>query len=444
MIEPTPYQDRLLKVPETFNICAAGGRGGGKTVGCVQFMSLSHIERWQEKARVLILRESLPGLREIEDDLDLLFRIAYGNAVRGNRQEHIWRMPNGAIVEAGYLDAASDFHRYAGKNYSLIIVEEAGQARTFKWIDMMQSCLRVPGVPCRMVLLANPAGRSHATIHSRYIAGHAPWVKFEIAGEKWIWCPSTWRDNKHLPADYRSKLAASCGKDKELLKAWESGDWNVLRGAYFGDVLDEKHQAIDAPGFSLPDDRIYSFLAADWGSSAPAVAFACARLLAPVGKYPRGSLILLDEVSSADPDDLSVGLRWSPGRFADAMRAMADRNRVDRGGVLDDAKGLGADETLIRFMNSVGLYFRKPMKSRVQGWQMLRELMTNAKEQNGRPGIWISTKCTGFWATAPSCPRDSNHPEDLDTSAIDHFLDAARYAATDIPQFAVMSHHCRF
>jgi hypothetical protein len=65
----------------------------------------------------------------------------------------------------------------------------------------------------------------------------------------------------------------------------------------------------------------------------------------------------------------------------------------------------------------------------VQGWATLRELMTNSHERNGKPGFWATSRCAGFWSTAPSVPRDERNPEDVDTRSVDHWLDAARYAA---------------
>ena len=61
---------------------------------------------------------------------------------------------------------------------------------------------------------------------------------------------------------------------------------------------------------------------------------------------------------------------------------------------------------------------------------MLRELLTNAKERNGRPGLWVSDRCTNWWATVPTLPRDPHNAEDVDTRAVDHAGDASRYAAT--------------
>ncbi len=447
----TAFQTRVLGVPETYNLALLGGRGGGKTVTELMLV-LRHCEQYADKARPLLVRETLAALREITDELDRLLNQVYPRGVRANRQEHIWRLPNGAIVECGHLASPDDFNRYQGRSFSLLLGDEAGQFKTLRYFYLLRSNLRLGQVPCRTVIAANPGGRLHAVLQQKY-AAHPPWHPFQSDdGEMWVHAPSTLKDNPHLPPDYENKLRAAVGRDKELLKAWIDGDWTIARGAYFAGCLDPSRQMLPitdrkakglieaVPQLWLPRQSAETFVSADWGQTAPAVAFACARLNQPVGSYPRGSLILMDETHSADPEDWSVGLGWSPGRFAEAIGAMADRMKVKRQGVLDDARGLGADETLIKFMRTQKLYFNKPTKSRVQGWATMRELMTNSYERNGKPGMWVSERCRGFWETVPLVPRDPLHPEDLDTSAIDHWADAARYAATRISRVVTLSH----
>lgn len=452
-MKPTPFQERVLEVPEEYNLALLGGRGGGKTISII-LLVVRHVAQHGSRARPLIIRETLASLRELEDEMDRLLARAFPGT-RSNRQEHQWKIPGGAIVETGYLAEPADFDRYQGKSYSLIVGEEAGNYRTLKWIDMLRGNLRVSGIPCRFVLSANPGGRQHTQIQQRH-ASKVPWVPYEDAfGERWVHAPSLYKDNPHLPADYRTKLRAATGSDKELLRAWESGDWNISRGAFFAGRIDESKQKLSSSGLpeDLHDGRKFivpelalpwrgaeTFVSADWGQSRPAVAFACARLLQPAHPYPRGSLILLDEVSSADPDDLAVGLNWSPGKFADSINEMCKRTRCAREGVIDDARGLAPDQTLIGLMSGHQLEFRKPAKGRSEGWAALGELMFNSYEKNGRPGLWVSERCTGFWTTLPVLPRDPLRPEDVDSAAVDHWADAARYAATRETRIARISH----
>jgi len=159
------------------------------------------------------------------------------------------------------------------------------------------------------------------------------------------------------------------------------------------------------------------------------------RLLAPVGRYPRNSLFLLDEVSSASREDLSIGLGWSPGRLADDINAMCDRWNVrNRHGVIDDARGLSPDETLIKTMQRYGLHFMRPTKGRAENVAAMRELLFNSQQGNQRPGMWVSAKCGDWWETVPLLPRDPNRPEVPNTAANDHAYDASSYAVSHEPR----------
>jgi hypothetical protein len=62
----------------------------------------------------------------------------------------------------------------------------------------------------------------------------------------------------------------------------------------------------------------------------------------------------------------------------------------------------------------------------------MREMLHNAKERNGRPGMWISARCRYFWQTVPFIERDPHRPEDVLTSGPDHAADAARYAVMHV------------
>jgi hypothetical protein len=188
------------------------------------------------------------------------------------------------------------------------------------------------------------------------------------------------------------------------------------------------------PGFNIHDPACHLFLSGDWGVSSPSVVYLCARLLAPLGKYPRNSLLLLSEVHSADPYDMSVGLQWSPSYLADHVNEMCDEFGVrNRQGVLDNARGLG-DDTVHSIMAKYGLQFVTPVKGIVANLSAMRELLFNSLKANGRPGMWISNRCPGFWETVPVLPRDNLRPEIPDTKSNDHWFDAAAYAVSHQPR----------
>lgn len=449
---PTEWQEkRLILAPENINLAVFGGRGAGRTTGAM-FCAVKHCELHGYGARVLFIRQIMKSMRELEDLFQLMLSSAYGKSFRVNRQEHVFTFPNGATVEFAPLNDTEDMSKVQGRNFSLVIADEFGNFSPMQmnFVDQLRASLRAGLIPTRYILLANPGGRGHGAIKAKFIDKlKVPYVTGILDdGLEWVWCAANYTDNPNNPEDYDKALYAAAHKDKELYRAWTRGDWNIARGAMFADCIDERYHLLEPTSVKLEEaigwrpgsghhPSIASFTATDWGQSSPSVSFACNRILAPIGPFPRGSLLLLDEVSSADPEDYSAGLNWSIGRLADAMGDMCERNHCYKTGVIDDARGLAPDDTLIKGMQKYQFNLKRPMKNRRSGWAALRELLTNtitnAQKNEHKPALWISQKCKGWWDTVPLMPRDPLHPEDVDTKSIDHWGDTSRYAAVYEP-----------
>lgn len=426
-IKPTAWQASVLSVPETFNLLLAGGRGGGKSYGAVLDL-LRHVEKYGAQARPLVIRESHKSLEEIADTLDTILNHAYRGGVRHNRADHILRLPNGAKIELGILAEPKHYKQYQGRSFTYLLIEEAGEIVNNKWIDLLRSNLRAPdGIPLREVRTANPGGVSHAHIHQNFIAKAPAWQPYKLDGETWVNCPSVYTDNPHLDGGaYERRLRAACGGDEELLRAWLTGDWNIARGAFFAGSLDETtHMLPDNFAPKLwPQWRPY--LAGDWGSAAPAVVYVVGRCPGDVQGIAKDSVVLIDEIATHEADDLNAGLRWPPGKLAEAIQELCGKWGFRPRGVMDDAVGI-EDNLLEFFRNDYDIHLQKPEKGRITGWAKMRQAMTNARERNGAPGFFASARCRYFWRTVPFLPRDPNRPEDVLTTAPDHAADAARY-----------------
>lgn len=444
---PTDWQLEVGGVPDDMNLALFGGRGAGRTTAAL-FAAGSHVEVYGPRAHVLFVRQTLRSLREVEDNFQMILTVGFPG-LRYNRQDHEFRFPNGATVEFAPINDTEDMAKLQGRSFSLIIADEYGNfnPQQMRFVDQLRANLRSGnardgGAPTRMILLANPGGRGHASIKTRFIDKMFSGIPSTLDdGMEWVMMPANYSRNPHNPDNYLTNLEAASHKDKELFRAWVEGAWNIARGAMFADVIDEEYHKLrfeDLPW--APNEETgkvngkgtASYIAADWGQSAPAVGFGCRRMLTARGQFPKGSLILLDEVTSADPDDWATGMGWSLGKFAEELGEMAKRCGVRKQGCIDDAKGLAPDDTLIKGMAQAPYYFSfiRPQKNRRSGWAIMRELLTNAKEKNGKPGMWITSRCRGFWETVPVMPRDPLNAEDVDTRSIDHWGDGARYAAT--------------
>ena len=107
-IQLNPFQERLLAIPEQFDVFLGGGRGGGKSYG-LALLALRHLEQYGAQARILYLRKSYRSLADFELVLREVFGMVYGTAARYNAAENVWRFPNGGYMELGQLESHADY-----------------------------------------------------------------------------------------------------------------------------------------------------------------------------------------------------------------------------------------------------------------------------------------------------------------------------------------------
>jgi hypothetical protein len=440
-IKPTPMQDRMLGIPENWNIALTGGRGGAKTFGVI-LMVERHLLKYGTGAKVLILRENYKGLQQIEQTMVTELHKAFPGKVKFNQQDHLLRIEGGGTVEFGQLEGPRDVNKYQGRETTLLIIDEAGLLREWRWVTLLKSNLRSPlGIPLRTVFTANPGGAQHAFLYKTFIASTRPWHPFEVDGETWVNCPSTLFDNPHLDqADYVKKLTAACGGDTELAKAWIYGDWSIKAGYFFGHVWEPKVHLLprDLP-FNITR-AWYPRLAMDHGTSAPCITLFGGECPGDVRGIPAGSFVIFDEVSTADMSDpnLNSSLGWPLGKVAEEILEKCKEWHMHPGGVADDATGfLGQGDSLIEtYRKEYGVYFQKPSKGRIQSLALINEHLSNAVLRNGKPGLYISERCEYLTATIPIIMRDAKRREDIDTAGPDHGVDALRYFTLSKPNVA--------
>jgi Phage terminase large subunit len=366
---------------------------------------------------------------------------SYGTDARCNGNDHVWRFPGGGYLELGQLDSRQAYASKQGRSFTLLVVSEAGQYATPDLLDLMRSNLRGPkDIPLRMIVAANPGGAGHHWLARRYVFRAKPWTPFfeEKSKREWVYAPSTFLDNPFIDqAQYRSQLESACPSDPELLRAWLDGDWSVARGAYFAGVLDESRNAVD-PFAEVPRDRFgerwQTWLAHDFGSSAPSVTYLMAE--SPGQKvgdqfYPRKSTVVLDELAAYRRDNLNQGLGWTAAVTAEAIRSeLCAKWKVHAQGCADDsifARAGSSAGSIADEFDRAGVHFEPAKKAdRISGWQRMKRLLADAGKPDV-PGLYVSRSCEYFWATVPYLARDQRRVEDMDSSGPDHGADACRY-----------------
>ena len=298
-------------------------------------------------------------------------------------------------------------------------MDEAGQYAQPDLLDLLRSNMRGPkDVPIRMVVAANPGGPGHHWIAKRYVFQAGPWKPFLESKSKrqWVYAPSTFSGNHFIDRDqYREQLESSCPSDPELLKAWIDGDWAVNRGAYFASVLDEHRNAINH-WQTIPESWDY-WLAHDFGSAAPSVTYVMAQSPGDYHEgvlYPRGSVVVVDELATARRDNVNQGLGWTTATLAEEIKKLCERWDIRPQGVADDAcfarTGHSAGSIADEF-RTAGVYFEPAKKAdRITGWTFMRSMLSDAGKVD-KPGLYISreplhkSEITRYEPSAPSLMR---------------------------------------
>ena len=434
-LELSAFQEQVLVTPQGWDLFLGGGRGGAKSY-TLALIALRHAEQYGSRARILYIRKSYPAVADFALLTRELFGQVYGTAARYNGADHVWRLPGGGYFELGQLEGPGDYSKYQGRSFTLLLIDEAGEWPTPVDLDRLRSNLRGGrDVPIRTCMAANPGGPGHAWLSRRYVFRAAPWHPFheEQSGRLWIYVPSTYKDNPYIDqAQYEAQLRASCPTDPELLRAWLEGDWAIARGAYFGSVIEESRVAAD-PWESIPRGW-ETWLAHDYGSSAPSVTYVCAKspgATGPDGRfYPRDSIVLVDEVATASPDNPNAGMGYTVPRLSDEILELAERWSMRPAGAADDAcfsnHGHSAGSIADEFRRC-GVHFQPAKKAdRKTGWEIMRRMLNDAGKPDV-PGLYVSRRCGYWWETVPFLGRDPRRPDDVDSSGPDHAADACRY-----------------
>ena len=168
-------QTDFLAAPER-DVLYGGAAGGGKS-----YAMLIDPLRFAHRAahRALILRRSMPELRELIDKSRELYPKAFPGC-KYKEVEKLWNFPSGAKVEFGFLERDADVYRYQGQAYSWIGFDEITHLPTeFGW-NYLASRLRTtdPEITPYMRCTATPGGVGATWVKKRYIDQHPPKASF--------------------------------------------------------------------------------------------------------------------------------------------------------------------------------------------------------------------------------------------------------------------------
>ena len=406
-------QTEFLASPER-DVLYGGAAGGGKSYAMlVDPLRFCH----RSAHRALILRRSMPELRELIDKSRELYPKAFPGC-KFREVEKIWNFPSGAKVEFGFLERDADVYRYQGQSYSWIGFDEITHLPTeFGW-NYLASRLRTtdseidPYLRCT----ANPGGVGAHWVKKRYVDPCEPGQSFK--GDDGLtrrFIPARLDDNPYLSED---------GRYEEMLKALPpvqrrqllEGNWEITEGAAFSEFDPDVHII---PPFHIPIgwERVKGI---DYGYASES---AC--IWATVDPAD-GTLVVYRELYKKNLTGQDLG---------QVITEMEINDPFSVAGVLDTAAwartgttGPTVGETLVR----AGHKLRRADKNRIQGKIQIHEYLKI--QPNGRPRLQIFSTCPNLIKELQSIPMDKSKPEDVNTHAPDHAYDALRYLIMSRPK----------
>ena len=406
-------QTDFLAAPET-DVLYGGAAGGGKS-----YAMLVDPLRYAHRAahRALILRRSMPELRELIDKSRELYPRAFPGC-KFREVEKVWTFPSGCKIEFGFLERDADVYRYQGQAYSWIGFDEITHLSTeFSW-NYLSSRLRTtdPEITPYMRCTANPGGVGATWVKKRYVDPNEPNETF--TGDDGLtrrFIPARLEDNPYLAKDGRYEQMLNALPDVQRKQLLE-GNWDVTEGAAFTEFDLETH--VITP-FEIPigwervkgiDYGYASESACIWGTVDPT----------------DGTLIIYRELYRKGLTGVDLAQMITNMELADpySVAGVLDTAAWNRTGTTGPTVG----ETLQR----AGHKLRRADKNRIQGKIQIHEYLR--LQPSGRPKIQIFNTCPNLIRELQSLPLDKNNSEDVDTHAPDHAYDALRYLIMSRPK----------
>lgn len=459
--QPGPQTSALLAdwVDDLF---FGGERGGGKSdfqLGYQEDGALFYGDRW----RGIMFRKTYAELEELQARaIELFPQEGAFYKVQPSSDfpfSNCWYWPSGASVKMRYMEREQDYARYHGHQYTGISNDEVTEYATPNGLLKMMSTLRSPhGVHCSMRSTGNPGGIGHVWVKARYIDGRRPFVPWrdQESGLLRMFVPSKLADNTRMndPEQYRRNLMAATAGNEALRKAWMSGDWNIVVGAFF-DCWSER---LVLPFGWQPPAHWTRFGSFDWGSAKPLsyslYAIADDDVFVKAGKreqrVPRGAIVNYAEWYGARTDQPNSGLKLTAEQAADGILQLERREtkiayRVADPAIWKEDGGPSIAERMFSYRpawdksGARHVQFKPADNSRVAGWdqvrgRMLGELIDDSGDlQFGDPMLFFTENCAAALKFLPAMQHDQHRVDDIDTESEDHKADDVRYACMSRP-----------
>lgn len=441
-IPPPHEKQRAFFEAEARFVAYGGARAGGKSFAMrVKFVLLC---LRYPGIQTLLLRRTLPEL--MENHVNPLLTLLNGVA-KYNRQEKVFRFPNGARLKLGYMSNEADVLQYQGQAYDVIGMEEATMFTEFQFNCLRESnrssgMMNEPFSP-RMYLTMNPGGVGHQWVKRLFIDRN---YKENERPEDYVFIAARVYDNKVFMArdpDYVHQLEALPEKRR---RAMLYGDWDVFEGAFFEEFKPSPDPKMcEEYGISVEDALIQHrfthvikpfdipsnwkiFRSFDWGYGKPfsvgyhalspdGVAYRCAEIYGWNGNPNEGCRMTNSQIC----DTIVKFEREHPYLRGRKIQGFADPSCWTKNGGLSFAEEA----------ENHGIWFEKGDNERIPGWLQIRERLLFDKD--GKAMLYFFDTCKAIIRCMPLMMFDDHCTEDMNSDMEDHCLDELRYFVMSRP-----------
>lgn len=437
------FQTDLVNCPFP-NVVLPGGRGSGKTDGCISKM-LMHCLLYGEYANAKFFRVMKTDAEDLALRVDKVVGPLCGRnkSVRAMR----WEISNGATMSISYLNERSLTSVQQGANTTMQCFDETTKYVDPRPIDMVLGSLRstAPHVRTQRLLAANPWSEGHGWFYKRYVQ-RAGWYEpfqvpldpevqellpddFDEDGDLSIMLPSTVLDNPNTNnADFRRRLLR-VGTVEQVL-AWLTNDWSINFGAYFGRTFNESVHVVKADDMFAPSKGWRHIRVMDWGFHDPACVLY-------VAVDPRGNAFIYDELYFSRKGSRTRGAEMTAPEVAEAIVRheresdhIPDEFRASIGDMPGNVGGSG--NTIQEDHAREGIRWQRPKKTGRNYRAMTLEEVGSRLMKSCAPspshGLFIFERCEHTVDQVKNIPRKMTDVREVDQNYGDHALDCVRMA----------------
>jgi len=446
-----PRQGEVLTSKAT-EILFGGAAGGGKShllrilaiiyalevPGCQVFLFRRHYND--------LIQNHVNGPNSFVSMLD---EFIVSKNVRYNSSRNCFDFWNGSRIQLGAIQHDKDLNKFLGTEIHVLLIDEL-TTFTEQMYLFLRSRLRLTGlnIPSkyknllpRIICCSNPSGVGHSFVKKMFVDVDRPGVinrmPKEDGGMLRQFIPSFIADNPSLleaDPDYVDRLLGL--GNAVLIDAYLRGEWNIVAGSFFGDVFNWDHHVFEPTDFPYGEWTFNKSF--DWGFSAPfgigyfAEALVTSTLTWDNGTkktFPRGSVIMFNEIYGCKHNKTTEGLKWNPAQIARHIiefEELFPDIRVSAGPA--DNSIFDSDTSIATEMSQLGVHWTRSNKARIPGWQKIMLMLQNATQTPmEKPGLFFFETCKHTIRTLPTLSRDPNKPDDLNTAEEDHLADMLRY-----------------